>query len=222
MLHQTINIDRHQHFILACSAGSDSMAIADFYKRGNKSFTVAYFNHITPQANKMQDFLASWCTTNKTPFVAGTLSSDKDPSQSMEEYWRINRYEWLLSHKLPVVTAHNLDDAVETWVFSSLHGQSKLMPSQNGMVYRPFMVNEKSQLTDWCCRHNVPWIEDKSNKDIHFPRNRIRHIIIPECLKINPGLKKVIKKKILCETKSLITSKSLRASLTPRVIKEAF
>lgn len=199
MLHQLINFSRDQKFILACSGGVDSMAIADFYKRGGKNFAVAYFNHQTPQANVMSDFVSSWAANNNIPFITGTLSKEKDKKLSQEEYWRDERYAWLKSFNLPIVTCHHLNDAVETWIFSSLHGNSKTISFKNGNVFRPFLTNKKQDLIDWCIRHNVKWIEDQSNKDVSFPRNKIRHDIMPQALEINPGLYKVIKKKIIKE-----------------------
>ena len=42
----------------------------------------------------------------------------------------------------------------------------------------------------------MPYITDPGNFDDKFPRSYIRKNIIPQALKINPGLRKVIKKKI--------------------------
>jgi tRNA(Ile)-lysidine synthase len=203
MINQLINMDRQKPFILACSGGVDSMAIADFYRRGNKNFSIAYFNHGTKQANLMQDFVCTWAKQHGIGFHYGKISRTKFKSESHEEFWRNERYAWLNSFNLPVVTCHHLDDAVETWIFSSLHGNPKLISIvKDKMVYRPFLLNTKQTLIDWCIRHKVNWLEDQSNKDINFPRNRIRYNIMPEILKINPGLYKVIYKKIIKELKA--------------------
>jgi tRNA(Ile)-lysidine synthase TilS/MesJ len=37
-------------------------------------------------------------------------------------------------------------------------------------------------------------VEDESNNDLKYMRNLIRHKIVPEALKVNPGLDKVVKK----------------------------
>ena len=39
--------------------------------------------------------------------------------------------------------------------------------------------------------------EKPGNRDEKFMRSIIRHSIVPQCLKVNPGLRKVIKKKII-------------------------
>lgn len=177
------------------------MAIADFYKRGGKKFTVAYFNHGTSQANAMEDFTRSWALVNGVDYVTGTITRERRKDESKEEFWRNERYSWLNSFNKPIVTCHHLGDAVEGYIFSALNGNPKVIASRNGLICRPFLLNAKQELIDWCVRHNVKWVEDQSNQDTNFPRNRIRHNIIPEALMVNPGLTKVIKKKIMEQIK---------------------
>jgi tRNA(Ile)-lysidine synthase len=197
MLNQLYNMSRNQPFLLACSGGVDSMAIADFYKRGGKNFFIAYFHHGTPQADAMRAFTSSWATNNGVPYLTGTISRERAKNESKEEFWRNERYSWLKSFNLPIVTCHHLGDAVEGYIFSALNGNPKIILSRNENVYRPFLLNSKEELMAWALKHEVKWVEDESNKDVNYPRNRIRHNIIPEALKVNPGLPKVVKKKII-------------------------
>lgn len=196
MLHQLSKFTK-QKFILAFSSGVDSVAVADFYKRGNKDFALAYFNHSTPNANKMEEFTINFANKLGIKYYIGKISRDKFKTESMEEYWRNERYNFLNSFNTPIVTCHHLDDAVETWIFSCFHGNPKIIAPINQNIYRPFLLNKKEALINWAIQHNQTWIEDLSNKDIKFPRNRIRHNIVKEALQVNPGLYKVIKKKIM-------------------------
>jgi tRNA(Ile)-lysidine synthase len=208
-IHQLFSVDRNTPFIVACSGGVDSMAVVDFYKRGGKDFRVAYYHHRTLQADKMMQHVQKWCELNKIEMLVdwmptesrkvwNTLSSLKKKA-SPEEWMRNWRYAWLrdcgLRFHSPIVTAHHLNDVAETWIFSTLHGNPKLINANVDCIYRPFLTNEKSIFVDWCTRHDVSWVEDTSNKDVQIPRNRIRHNILPECLKVNPGLMKVLRKK---------------------------
>ena len=200
MLKLLYNPNRSEHFYLACSGGVDSMAAADFFRRGNKNFTLAYFHHNTSQADKMLSHVSNWGKDNNVKVVTEYLTVPKSKDQSKEEWWRIERYNWfekLAQDGSNIITCHHLNDVAETWIFSSLHGNSKLIPFQRDYIVRPFLLNTKDQMVDWCVKHNVPWVEDESNKDINCPRNRIRHIILPEVLKINPGLLTVLRKKYL-------------------------
>lgn len=197
MIRQLFNMPREEKFILAFSGGVDSVAIADFYKKGNKNFELAYFNHATAQANVMEEFAINFANKNNIKLNVGRLVGEKSKNVSPEEFWRNKRYEFLNSFGAPVITCHHLNDAVETWIFSSLHGEGKIIASKNGNIRRPFLITPKRDLIAWCEHNDLSWVEDNSNKDTNFPRNRIRHNIVPECLKINPGLEKVIKKKVI-------------------------
>jgi tRNA(Ile)-lysidine synthase len=120
---------------------------------------------------------------------------------SVEEYWRVERYKFLrsMSEELdaPVVTCHHLDDAVETWVWSSLHGEGKIIPVENQGVIRPFLLTEKQELIDYASRNGLFAVDDPYNRENHLIRNYIRCNLLPHAYYVNPGLKKVIKKKYL-------------------------
>lgn len=195
MLNQLINIPREEHFYLACSGGVDSMAIADFYLRGKKNFSLAYFHHNTPQADKMETFVEGWAKEHNIPFVVSRLRNSKPKDKSPEEFWRDERYAFFGFLQGRIVTCHHLNDVAETWIFSALHGNPKVIAVENGQIVRPFLTNTKQELIDWATSHQVSWVEDDSNQDVHYPRNRIRHRIMQEALLVNPGLFKVLRKK---------------------------
>jgi tRNA(Ile)-lysidine synthase len=132
--------------------------------------------------------------------VTSSITREKDPKESPQEYWRNERYAFLRKFDMPVVVAHTLDDVLETWIFSATHGTPSLMQYQAGNVIRPFLYCDKNDLREWCERKGVEWAEDTSNLDVTYPRNRIRHKVLPELLAINPGLKKVMRKKLLKRT----------------------
>ena len=44
--------------------------------------------------------------------------------------------------------------------------------------------------------NNVPYINDPSNKDTSLRRNYIRHELMPHALEVNPGIFKMISKKV--------------------------
>lgn len=185
------------------------MAAADFFARGGHDFDVAYFNHGTDMAPTMGALVASWAASSGKTLLTGKISRDRARGESKEDHWRKERYLWLRSFGLPVVTCHHLDDVVETWLFTAIHGNPRIIPARNDGVLRPFLLNAKESMVSWCVDHGVAWIEDPSNRDVSHPRNRIRHNIVNECLQINPGLRKVIRKKILQDNGSLSGAKGV-------------
>ena len=183
---------------VACSGGVDSMAALSFVSNNpSNDVEVLFFNHNTPTSNEAEAFLRRFCENRTLTLHTGFLGAVKPPGASQEEFWRDQRYKFFdeFSDK-PIITGHHLDDVVEFYVFSSLHGKAKITPYRRGNVIRPFLLTKKEKLIKWCDKKEMPWIEDKSNNDNAFARNRIRNVIIPEIKKINPGIQKVVAKKV--------------------------
>jgi len=185
---------------LACSGGVDSMAALDFLRR-NHSVHVLHFNHGTAHGEQAQAFMERYCTENQIPLTIGEARGTVPPGPSREEWWREQRYAFFEKFfTVPVITCHHLDDCVETWVWSSMHGTGKWVPYRRKHVIRPFRLTRKRELTLWAQLNGVPWIEDDSNENIHYTRNYIRHEMMPHVLKVNPGIHKTIAKKVKEDT----------------------
>ncbi len=78
-----------------------------------------------------------------------------------------------------------------------MNGNPSIIPYRRNNVIRPFRLNRKKDLELWAQLHGVPYIDDPTNVDTVFTRNYIRHELMPHALRVNPGLHKVIKKKVL-------------------------
>ena len=174
------------------------MAILYFLMQSRRKIDVAYFNHDTLHSKEAERFVREFCAKNKLILTVGRVKGYKG-KRSLEEFWRDERYDYFERLRSNfIITGHHLDDVLETWLMSSFHGTPKLIPyEREPVIYRPFLMTEKKTLKSYCIKHNIPWIEDPSNKSCEHSRNRIRHNIIPEVLKINPGIKKVIRKKLI-------------------------
>lgn len=183
---------------VACSGGSDSMAVLDFVRRCHH-VQVAFYHHGTATSQAALPVVQAYCATHGLALTTDHIQGHKPKDQSAEEWWRNCRLKFL--HALPgqVITAHHLDDCVETYLFNCMHGKSHTIPYSNQNIVRPFLTTPKSVFTSWCSRKSVPWHEDQSNSDVKYMRNLIRHHIVPEALKVNPGLRTVVKKMVLRE-----------------------
>ena len=138
---------------LACSGGVDSMAALDFLRR-NHQVNVLHFDHGTEHGAKARKFLERYCTEKQIPLTVGGFSDSdyKTPPARMskEEWWRESRYEFLDKFfTVPVITCHHLDDCVETWVMSSMHGTGKWVPYRRKHIIRPFRLTRKRDLEMW-------------------------------------------------------------------------
>ena len=177
---------------IAFSGGVDSVAVADFLSKKH-DVTCAFFHHGTENSKRALEFVSKFCTQRNFHMFLGVLTRDKPKDMSYEEFWREERYQYLA--KLgPVITAHHLDDCVETYIWSSLHGKPKVPNLIRGNIIRPFLTTPKSELIDWCVRKDLKWCEDLSNEDERYTRNYVRKHLVPHALHVNPGLYKVVRK----------------------------
>lgn len=186
---------------LAFSGGVDSLAVAHFLKNGKRDLMLLHFNHGCEYSDQIEKECLERAESLSLPIVVKKID-DGTPNkgQSLEDFWRRSRYRWLRSYSDPFITCHHLDDAVETWVWSALHGNPKIIPVSDDKVLRPFLTTEKQSFIDYAERHGLVAVHDEYNFDNALTRNYIRANIMEHAYKINPGLKKVIRKKYLASS----------------------
>lgn len=185
-----------RRLFLAVSGGVDSMAALHFLSK-NHEVTVVHFNHKEGNSDAAETLVRNYCASHGHTIIVESSTNSRPAGKSLEEHWRDERYALFHSFDEVVVTAHTLDDCVETWIWSSLHGCGKIIPASNRNVLRPFRLTRKQFFIDYAQRHNVPHIEDSSNADLSLTRNYIRRIMMPNVLQVNPGIHKTILKKVL-------------------------
>lgn len=178
---------------IAFSGGVDSVAITDFLKRKH-NVSLAYFHHGTEHSDKALDFVDKYAEDNDLSLYIGILRDKKPKGLSSEEFWRMKRYEFLEGLDCQIVTAHHLNDCVETYIWSALHGKPKVIPVTRNNIVRPFLTTPKNEFINWCERKGLKWCEDESNKNNRYTRNYIRNKLLPHALHVNPGLATTVKK----------------------------
>lgn len=182
---------------VAVSGGVDSMVALHFLKRKHKVEVLHYVHSNSENAHKERDFVVDYCNRHGIICHVEYQMTSKDKKDSQEENWRKARYQFFKKYGT-VVTGHTLDDAVEWYLFSCFNGLGKFMEYANGNVVRPFILTTKEKVLDYAVQHGVEYIHDVTNDDVEFAaRNRIRNVILPEVLKVNKGIYKVVKKRII-------------------------
>lgn len=185
---------------LGVSGGPDSMAVLDFLSKGPTNVIAVFIHHGTVASDHGKDIVCDFCNTRRIGVRQFFIGGEKPKSKSWEEYWRHERYKIFHSLDVPVITAHHLDDVIETWIFTSCHGRPQLIPYSNQNVIRPFLLTSKKILRSWAERKNVPFSLDDSNNDDRYMRNYIRKHMVDHYRHVNPGIEKTIRKLILCES----------------------
>jgi tRNA(Ile)-lysidine synthetase-like protein len=182
--------------ILAVSGGLDSMvllaaAAARLSARARKQVVVATFDHGTGKAaGRAAALVARQAFRSGFACVTGRAST----IGTREEEWRRGRWEFLQQvaskREANVVTAHNLDDQVETVFMRILRdagprGLAGLYAESE--IVRPFLNLSRATLASYARQKKVPFVQDPSNSDRKHLRNRIRLDILPSIVKQNPG-----------------------------------
>ena len=184
---------------VAVSGGVDSIALLDFcIKQYNNVTAIHYIHNHSAHAEKEAEFVANHCSALGVPLIVGIQNTPKPPPVSLEAYWRTGRMEFFSSFESTntILTGHNLDDAVEWYLFTCLTGEGHHMPFRYKNVIRPLLLTPKSALVKYAIDNDLIWLDDPTNLDLHRPRNRIRHDIVPSALIVNPGLYTVVKKRL--------------------------
>jgi tRNA(Ile)-lysidine synthetase-like protein len=181
--------------VLAISGGLDSMvllnAAARLPARSREKVVVATFDHGTGKAAGRAAALVA-----RQSFCSGFVCVKGRASTigTREEEWRRARWQFLqqvaAKRDATVVTAHNLDDQVETVFMRILRdagprGLAGLYAESE--IVRPFLNISRATLASYADRNNVPFVQDPSNADRKHLRNRIRLDILPSIVKQNPG-----------------------------------
>jgi len=92
-----------------------------------------------------------------------------------------------------IATAHNANDNAETIVMHFLRGASvgglAGIPYRNGSVIRPLLDVTRRDIEAYAKEQGLAYRTDSTNQNLHFTRNRIRHVLLPLLERdFNPGL----------------------------------
>ena len=184
--------------LVGLSGGSDSVALAhlllELAARGSFRVTaLAHLNHgLRGTANRDEAFCRDLSAALELPFiseridVAGYAASQR---LSIEDAARRVRYEFLERAAAragadAIAVGHTRDDQAETFLLklargAGMTGLGAIYP-RKGRVVRPLIEVSRLDLREYLQGKGVAWVEDETNLDLDNPRNRIRHVVIPE------------------------------------------
>lgn len=207
--------------VAAVSGGSDSMAMLHILDciKGDLGFKLkaVHVNHGIrgKEADADESFVIDYCKKNGIPLKvckADVIGEAKTLGMGLEEAGRKIRYNFFESYGKDVLiaTAHNLSDRAETFLFnfargSVLRGLGSIPPVRDNYI-RPLINCTKAEIEDFCKENSIDYVTDKSNSDVRYSRNRIRHKIVPELYEINSSFEQSAARCIdsLCEDEAYL------------------
>ncbi len=179
---------RSERFLLGVSGGLDSMVLLDLCRRMELDCAVATVNyHLRPEADHETELVIQ--TAAEAGFSCYQLHPDAVQAngnlQEQARQQRMNFFHSLLEEKHYdwILLANHAGDLVETMLIRQLQGRHPLLwggfAPARGRILRPLIEITRQEIEQWALKHSVDWLEDGSNREDSYLRNRVRHHLLP-------------------------------------------
>ena len=188
-----INPYKECNFVLAISGGVDSMVLANLFLINNLKFSIAHCNFQLRGKESDEDelFINKWCSEKDIKLYNKKFTTEdycKNNKLTIQMGARELRYEWFRElidkekHDF-IVTAHHIDDQLETFIINSIRGTGidglVGIPDKINKIIRPLLMTSKDQIIEYSKVNKINYREDSSNDKEDYLRNKIRHSVIP-------------------------------------------
>jgi tRNA(Ile)-lysidine synthase len=180
--------------LVAVSGGADSVALLavlrDLAPALRLTLACAHVHHgLRAEADTDADFVRRLCETMGVPFHLERVTVRGGPPwEGLEAEARRVRHVALQARALAIgagriATGHNADDQAETVLMRLLQGAGPrglggIAPAR-GVFVRPLIETRRDEVVAHLASRGLEWIEDATNQDVRFLRNRIRHEVLP-------------------------------------------
>ncbi len=196
-------VPAYTRVLVALSGGADSTALlfALYRLAPQLGFRIAaaHLNHrIRPRAAADAASVAGLCFRLGIPVVfcaENVPDYARTHKMGLEEAGRELRYRFLrvaaqCTGSTRIATAHHLNDQAETLIMRLARGTSvsglKGIPMINLPFVRPMLKVERSLVEGYLEQHGLTYVDDESNSDCSFTRNRVRHKVLPLIEQVHP------------------------------------
>lgn len=190
---------------VAFSGGADSTALllACVRRWPGQVHAVHVHHGLQAAADQFEAFCRAQCLAWQVPLAVVHVDARPAPGQSPEDAARRARYtaiaQALHTHwdgqVRDVALAQHADDQIETLLIALSRGAGLAglagMPAQwqrEGLQWhRPWLGHSAAALRQWLQGQGQAWVEDPSNQDLRYTRNRIRAQVLPALRQALPG-----------------------------------
>jgi len=198
-------------WVVAFSGGADSLSLlvalqrllASRPARARVPLRAIHVDHgLNPRSALWARHCRRTCRALGVPLTVHRARLVPERGVSVESAARDARYARLrasLRRGELLLTAHHLDDQLETILLQLLRGAGvnglaampELASFGRGQHLRPLLSLERQRLLDWARKQRLQWIEDDSNADPRFDRNYLRREVLPALLARWPSAARV-------------------------------
>lgn len=183
----------HGNWLLAVSGGMDSMVLLDAAAEtlNHSALAVATFDHGTGSAAREACALVA----ERTLYLGLTCICGTAASVGVRESeWRTDRWRFLndVAARIgaTVVTAHTLDDQIETVFIRELRGAGPRGLAglfATSAIARPLLETTRAEIVQYATGDDTVFVTDPSNADRRHLRNRVRLDLLPALERASPG-----------------------------------
>ena len=193
---------KEKKLLIAISGGVDSVVLTHLFHQLNFDISLAHcnFNLRGIESDKDETFVENLGENLDVKTFTSSFETEKYAEEnqlSTQVAARNLRYDWfekLINLHLFdfVITAHHLDDNLETFFINLTRGTGLEgltgIPEVNHNIVRPFLIFSREEIENYATEKKIQWREDKSNAASKYVRNKIRHEIVPILKEINSNL----------------------------------
>ena len=203
---------RTQKVLVAFSGGPDSLAtlllLRELGRDGGFSVTACHFDHqLRPESSADMERAREMCAGLDLECVTGegdVRGVALQMKRGIEEMAREMRYQFLafVAEKEGadcIATGHTADDQAETILMRIVRGSGirgirgmlpvSTVPGSNAQrLIRPLLETPRVTTQAICAEWGIAPLEDASNTDVSFRRNRVRHETMGSLAVINPSI----------------------------------
>jgi tRNA(Ile)-lysidine synthase len=160
----------------AVSGGQDSMALLVLAVAAGCEVTAIHVDHALRADSELESAVVEKLATELgAQFISRTIQVA--PGTNLEARARTSRFEVMPQD---VMTGHTADDQAETVLINLMRGAG--LAGLSGMQRNqrhPILALRRTQTHQLCNELKIQTIDDPSNSDPKFQRNRVRHELIP-------------------------------------------
>lgn len=198
-------LEKTKKIVIGLSGGADSVslthALLKISKEKNFEIEAVHVNHGIRgnEAERDENFSKDFCKNLGIKLTVRKISVPeiaKKLKMSTEEAGRIARYKILKEiagekESVKIATAHTLSDNIETLIMrlasgTSLKGLCGIPPTRENII-RPIIEVKREEIEKYCEENNLNFVDDSSNFERDYTRNKIRLDIIPKLKSLNPN-----------------------------------
>lgn len=187
--------------IVAVSGGADSVALLWTLLQEGRQCIAAHCNFGLrgEESDRDQAFVEELCLRLQVPLRVKRFDAREEAKaagESIEMACRRLRYGWFEELRAEVgaqtiAVGHNRDDQIETFFLNLIRGSGthglRGMRRLRGAIERPLLGMWRSDIEALLEREGLSHIEDSSNAEDSYTRNRIRHFVLPALRQVSPG-----------------------------------